>query len=317
MADEPADLTGGEAGAFEGFLDCFPHLDHGELEDLSSTHPQAAEANGIATVVVWDVLLAARDVEGFPQRGVGLHGLVEAAKGWVVIAGHDHGSRGVAEQNGQGAIGVIGDSAHGVGADDADGAISAAADQRVRDVDAVDEPAAGSADVQGACGSSAEGIGHAASHTWASHLPRDRSEDDQVQIARGKVRILQCPPQGVTGERKGAFTLRIDDTPLADPCALDDPFVGRVHHLLEVGVGQYLLRHGRTDSGDPNPESVGRVHAMASSMMPSRWEIAWLTPDSTNCLARNTALVIVRATLEPWLMRQTPLTPSSGAPPYS
>ena len=99
MADELADLTGGEAGGFEGFLDHFPHLDHGELEDLSSTHPQAAEANGIVTVVLRNVLLAAGDVEGFPQRGVGMHGLVEAAKGWIVIAGHDHGSRGVAEQN--------------------------------------------------------------------------------------------------------------------------------------------------------------------------------------------------------------------------
>ena len=35
----------------------------------------------------------------------------------------------------------------------------------------------------------------------------------------------------------------IDDVPLADAGALHDPLVGRLDHLLEIGVGQQARRH--------------------------------------------------------------------------
>ena len=35
----------------------------------------------------------------------------------------------------------------------------------------------------------------------------------------------------------------IDDVPLADAGALQNPLVGRVDQLLEVGVGQHARRH--------------------------------------------------------------------------
>ena len=40
----------------------------------------------------------------------------------------------------------------------------------------------------------------------------------------------------------------IDDVPLADAGALQDPLVGRVDHLLEIGVRQHARRHVRRQS---------------------------------------------------------------------
>ena len=43
----------------------------------------------------------------------------------------------------------------------------------------------------------------------------------------------------------GGRHARIDDVPLADAGPLQDPLVGGVDHLLEVGVGQHPRRHIR------------------------------------------------------------------------
>ena len=50
----------------------------------------------------------------------------------------------------------------------------------------------------------------------------------------------------------------IDDVPLADAGALKDPLVGRVDHLLEIGVRQHARRHVRAESRDLHPPQ--RVH---------------------------------------------------------
>ena len=60
--------------------------------------------------------------------------------------------------------------------------------------------------------------------------------------------------------RSDVATPGIDDVPLADAGPLQDPLVGRVDHLLEVGVGQHARRHvgrQRRDRRRPSADARG------------------------------------------------------------
>src|SRR5262249_51168634 len=142
--------------------------------------------------------------------------------------------------------------------------------------------------------------------------------------------------------------LHVALAPLGDAGALADPLVGSVHHPLEILVREPPGGHARAGPGDANAERrrgrreradagahavclraapgrmVGEGVTPASSPPPMsvstsarRLTIASLTRRATRSLALRMAAAMVRACDDPWQITQMPLTPSSGAPPYS
>ena len=79
-----------------------------------------------------------------------------------------------------------------------------------------------------------------------------------------------------------------------------------INLVLAAGMTFVILTRGI----DLAAGSVLGVSAVISVMLS-------LTPVWTKARARTMAFVMVRATLDPWEIRQTPFTPRSGAPPYS
>ena len=108
----------------------------------------------------------------------------------------------------------------------------------------------------------------------------------------------------------------VGDPPFPNARALDDPLIGGIDHVLELGIGE--------DSGrDPHPHryqsDCRRRHAYAPALASpdsSRLRCSTMS-HSTDLAATRTALRIARAGESPWQMIVTPLAPSSGAPPCS
>ena len=74
-------------------------------------------------------------------------------------------------------------------------------------------------------------------------------DDDEVDVGRREPGALDRLPGGLSRQirRRDA---RFDDVPLADAGALQDPFVARFDHLLEIGVGEHAWRNVGGQAGD-------------------------------------------------------------------
>ena len=75
------------------------------------------------------------------------------------------------------------------------------------------------------------------------HVRRDRADDDEADVVGRRARRCAIALERRFLAEIGRRHARIDDVPLADAGALQDPLVGRLDHLLEVGVGQHARRH--------------------------------------------------------------------------
>ena len=318
MADELADVVGAQAGRGQRVLDDLAELGDGEFVDLAPVHAEAAELDGVVPVVVGDLLPAAGHVQRPPHPAVGLTLLVQAPPPRVIVALEHDGAGGIAKEDGHGSLAEVDDGGHGIASDHANRPVDARSHERVGEVYRVDEPRAGGNEVERGGGGGSQGHGDAAGGRRAGHLGGDRGDDDQIQLTPLDAGVLKRAAQGIAGEGVGALGLRIDDPALADSGTLEDPLVRGVDHLLEVGVGEHLLGDGGPDPSDPNSVgAVGRPHATGWRTVSSLRVMFSFTRDWTSCLERTMVFVIVRATLEPWPIRHIPLTPSSGAPPYS
>ena len=78
--------------------------------------------------------------------------------------------------------------------------------------------------------------------TRKHHVGRHRADDDHADVLRRQSRALDGHHGGFLAEIGGRHTL-VDDVALADADPLHDPLVGRLDHLLEVGVRQHARRH--------------------------------------------------------------------------
>ena len=172
--------------------------------------------------------------------------------------------------------------------------------------------------------------------------------DDQVQVVGGHPGLVagcRCRARAQVG---GVLALGAH-VALLDAGARRDPLVGRVHHALEVGVGEHAL--GDLHAGAQDPHARGRgparggagrgsgsdlsragrpwrlggadpsVHALASrrrgSSLANSLRMWPFTFRSTEILAARTAFLTALADDRPWPITEVPLTPRSGAPPYS
>ncbi len=148
------------------------------------------------------------------------------------------------------------------------------------------------------------------------HVRRDGGDDDQVDLLGAHAPVLQQPlPAPWRPYRALAPSSQMRRSTNAGP--RPDPFVGGVDHLLEVGVGEDLLRDVVTYRG--NGCSSLQRHVLSVI----RGVVAWLvrcggdTCRTTISSARKIMFLIAFGVERPWPMMETPLTPSSGTPPCS
>src|SRR5262249_5100501 len=111
----------------------------------------------------------------------------------------------------------------------------------------------------------------------------------------------------------------VDDVPLADARALDDPLVGGLDHLLQLVVREDPLGRVRSDSDDAGPaHSRPPSRPSAKTVSASRAVLmCWFTSLRTQSAATRIASLIAFTGYAPCWMMAAPFIPSSGAPPIS
>ena len=96
---------------------------------------------------------------------------------------------------------------------------------------------------------------HQARGAREQHVRRHRADDDHVDVVGRQAgaldRFARRHRRQIARRHAG-----IDDVALADAGALQDPFVGGLDHLLEVGIGEQLRRHVRGQALDLYPADV-------------------------------------------------------------
>src|SRR5262249_30916879 len=141
--------------------------------------------------------------------------------------------------------------------------------------------------------------------------------DDEVDVLGHEVGALERLVGRPDGEIGRGLAL-VDDPPLADAAALNDPLVAGLDHPLEIGVAQHALRSVRAHPDDPGPG-----HSRSPSFPPratsasSAALMCSFTPAFAQSRATRTAFLMAFTGEVPWQMMAAPSRPSSGAPPIS
>ena len=90
---------------------------------------------------------------------------------------------------------------------------------------------------------------HACRGGGECQVGRGGRDNDEIDLVRTRARCGQCAARG--GDREvGSLLAFGGDVALTDTGALDDPFVGRINHLRQLGVGQHAIRQTPADAGD-------------------------------------------------------------------
>ena len=161
----------------------------------------------------------------------------------VAVGRRDHdGSGPVPEQDTGRPVLVVDDARHHVGADDQRVLVRAGRDQLAGGGEGVGERRAGGAQVESPRAPRADLVLDETGGAREEHVGRDGPDDDDADVVRRELGVGERAHGGFLAEVRGGDA-RIDDMPLADPGALEDPLVRGVDHLLQVGVGQHARRH--------------------------------------------------------------------------
>ena len=143
-------VVGGEAVARQQVAAGFVHLADGVLEHLAAVLVDVVQALVDGFVGSRQAAAAGGHLEEIAARAVHLADEIDEAQVVFAIAGglDQHGAGAVAEQDAGGAVGVVDDAAHGIGADDQDLAVRAGGHQVRARGEAVDESGAGGDEIE-------------------------------------------------------------------------------------------------------------------------------------------------------------------------
>jgi hypothetical protein len=165
-------------------------------------------------------------------------------------------SPSVAEQDARRAIGVIEDARHHVGADHERVLVRACRHQLAGGRQRIGERGTGSADVEAPRVVSADLVLNQASRAREHHVGGDGADHDDADVVGRETRPRDGRDRGFPAEIRRRDP-RPRDVALANADALHDPLVGRVEHLLEIGIGQDSRRHVRRQRDNRRRSSAG------------------------------------------------------------
>ena len=161
----------------------------------------------------------------------------------AIAGGLDQDSAGaVAEQDARGAVGIVDDAAHGIGADHEDLPVRAGGHQVRARGEAVDESGAGGDEIESPGATRADAVLHQAGGGGEEVVRRDRADDDGVELGR-------CPCRAAARAHLAA-SMAMSEVAISGPAMwrsripvrLHDPLVVGLDHLFEVLVGEHAGR---------------------------------------------------------------------------
>src|SRR5207248_5855543 len=180
---------------------------------------------------------------------------------------HDRRARTVAEDDGGPAVGVVEHSRQHLRTHNEHRVRALRGDERVRYRQRVDTARAGGKRVPGHSPGCVELVLDPARYGREGPVWRRRAHQDHVQVFGRDARRVERRTRRFRRQlERGRAGLR--DVPAADAGALDDPLVGRVHHLLEVEVRDDLFRRVYTDAGDRARPALGLERAERHRIRP-------------------------------------------------
>ena len=167
-----------------------------------------------------------------------------------IVAGLDDGRAGaITEDHARGAIGVVDDARHDVGADHQRVLARAGGHHLRRRRQRIGESRARGEQVVAPGARRANLVLHQARRARKQHVGRRRADDDEVDVVGREPGAFDRLLGGFGGQ-VGRRDARLDDVPLTNASALQDPFVAGLDHLFEIGVGEHFRRHIGGETGD-------------------------------------------------------------------
>ena len=229
----PVHLEGLEAGV--------PHRPYGMLE-----YPRAVHLDGV------EVLLDGLDRGRPPGAATDLYEMltdgtvrapVETSQPPAgTLRGDGDRAGAVTEENARCPVGPVGDLGEHVRTYDQDPVHHTGLDECPGLYQPVDEPGTTCLEVVGGYVSETQPVGNEGSGAGERVVGSDRADDYRLDIFRPPPRSLHGEPRRFGGD------IRIGGLIITDPALFDtgprcDPFIRGIDDLLEVGVGQPLLRY--------------------------------------------------------------------------
>jgi trehalose synthase len=234
-------------------------VEHAPGDLLGLAHGELEHGGAVLLHVVQPLI--DRLVRGRPEAAAGGHlqgraaaavDLVREAEDVRIVVSRrrqHHRAGAVAEEHARGAVLVVDDARHDVGADDERAVVRAARDHLQADRQREGEARARRAEVEAPRVHRADLVLQQAGGAREHHVGGRRADDDEADVGRRDARLRDGRERGLLRE-VGRRHPRVHDVTLPDAGALQDPLVGGVDHLLEVGVGQQPGRHVGGQPGD-------------------------------------------------------------------
>ena len=149
----------------------------------------------------------------------------------------DHSPGAVAKNNAGGAIGVVDDRRHNVGANHENSFMRARGDELRAGLHGIDKCGAGGGEVESPNPGRAQLVLHQAGGGGKKHIGRDGADDDGVDVVRREPALSQGFLRRLDREVAGGHSF-FDNVPFANSDAGENPVIGGVDHFLQVGVGE-------------------------------------------------------------------------------
>src|SRR6202165_4401645 len=218
-----------------------------------------------------------------------------------------HRARAIGEQHRGGAVAPVSDARQGLRADHQRAPRFAAAYVLVGDRQRVHEPGTGGLEAEGRPAATAQAVLQQRAAVGEHQVRRGGAESDEVDISRCDACRLQGAACRLFRQIERRLALRGDVAAL-DAGAAANPLIGGVDHLLQIEVGDHLLRQIRARAGDT------RVNQLAAPSARSACAMCSVSP----CRAASAAVAIARAnatpSARPWLFTTIPASPNMHAP---
>ena len=176
-------------------------------------------------------------------------------------------ARSVAEEDAGGAVGVVNDGGHGVGANDEDFGVRAGFDELGSHLQGVDEAGTGGGEVESPGAFCAELVLDETGGGGEHHIGRNGGDDDGLDFFRADAALGEALSGGFDGHIAGGLSFG-DEVAFADTGALNDPLVIGFDHLFEVGVGKDTLRDVSAEGADFGAPRLIRSHGKAQCFSP-------------------------------------------------
>lgn len=253
MGNNQLDIVRREAGAFNDAGGGSLHARDGMAEGLIAAHGQGSQAFMGVFRCGGAAGAAARNLEQVMQGAVRTD--IRGKDGAFPLfprGGLEHGCPGaVPEQDAGAAVLPVDDGGKFFRGDDESRFHLAGADVLNGGLHGEQEAGAGGGNVKGGGILGAKGILDVAGSGRGERIRRDGGDDNQVNILRLQPAGFQSALGGLR-PHMGSVLVRGGDAAFHNARAFNNPFVGSVHHLLQIRIGQAAFRNigTRTDNLD-------------------------------------------------------------------